>query len=364
MHNKDNRQKRFVNFSRKTMPGFILLILIPVLGLILSLIFLPAAKAEDEVFVHIPVLLSPPIPGSTGVLAYTVNSGTDREIYTINADGSNMQRLTNNDAVDDMPAWSADGTALAFTSDLREKDYFEIYTMNADGSEIQRLTDSQWDDNSPSFSPDGGKIVFASDRSGIFQIFVMNSDGSEQTPLTEDSYISGQPEWSPDGTKIVYSSNQDSGFALDIYVMDSDGSDKTRITSADGHDFAPAWSPDGKQVVFTSTRDSTNNNEVRRIYVMDADGSNQNKLATFYSDWPDWSPDGTRIVFTRHEGGGTAVSGGRADLAPEAARRILAHNTDAEEIDRNLYTINPDGTNLQPFTQTPTVSEDRPNWGP
>lgn len=335
---------------------------------ILSLFILPAAggapivMAQEETFVHLPLILSPPIPGSEGVLAYTVSSGVDREIYTMNPDGSGKKQLTDNNAVDDMPAWSADGAAIAFTSDRRQKDFYEIYTMNADGSNVKRLTDSQWDDNSPSFSPDGSKIVFASNRSGVFQVFIMNRDGSGQTPLTEDAYFSGQPEWSPDGTKIVYSSNQEGGF-LDIYVMDSDGANKKRITSSDGFDFSPAWSPDGKQIVFTSTRDSTSI-EARRIYVMDADGSGQTKLTTFYSDWADWSPDGARIVFTRHEGNGTAVSGSRAHPGPDAARQFLAHHSEAEDSDRNLYTIKPNGSDLQPLTQTAAVSEDRANWGP
>jgi TolB protein len=355
MLNKNNKFARPLPISRK--------IVTILMTLILGLLSLPPLMAQNEVVVYIPVNFNPPIPGSTGVLAYTVNSGTDREIYAINGNGSNEKQLTSNNAVDDMPAWSADGAFLAFTSDRREKDYFEIYTMNADGSGVKRLTDSQWDDNAPSFSPDGDKIVFASNRGGNFQIFVMNSDGSEQIPLTEDSYTSGQPEWSPDGTTIAYSSNQDSAFLLDIYVMDSDGSNKRRITSADGHDFAPAWSPDGKQIVFTSTRDSTDK-EVRRIYVMDANGSEQKKLTTFYSDWADWSPDGARIVFTRHEGNDTALSGSRAEPTPKAAQRFLAHPTSTEESDRNLYTMKPDGTDLQPFTQTPTISEDRASWGP
>jgi Tol biopolymer transport system component len=358
MLNENNEHNRPLLLSRKTVTVFIPLVSGFILSLILSLVSLPAVVAENETVVHIPVILNPPIPGSTGVLAYTVNSGIDREIYSINANGSNKKQLTDNNAIDDMPAWSADGATLAFTSDRRQMGYFEIYTMNADGSGVKRLTDSQWDDNSPSFSPDGGKIVFASDRSGSFQIFVMNSDGSGQTPLTEDSYSSGSPEWSPDGTKIVYSSNQDGSF-LDIYIMDNGGSNKRRITSVEGHDFAPAWSPNGRQIVFTSLRDGA-----RRIYVMDADGSRQKKLTTFYSDWPDWSPDGARIVFTREEGNNTALTSIRAELAPEAARLFLAHSADAEENDRNLYTIKADGSDLQPFTQTPNTSEDRANWGP
>jgi Tol biopolymer transport system component len=363
MQNINKKRNRSLHFFGKFTEPLWTKLFGLILGMILNLIILPVVMAGNEVVVHIPVIFNPPIPGSTGILAYTVNSGADREIYSINANGSNQKQLTDNDAIDDMPAWSADGTTLVFTSNRRQIDHFEIFTMNSDGGGVKRLTNSQWDDNSPSFSPDGSKIVFASDRSGIFQVYVMNSDGSGQTPLTEDSYSSGSPEWSPDGTKIVYSSNQDDAY-LDIYVMDSDGSNKQRMTSAEGHDFSPAWSPDGKQIVFTSARDSTDF-EVRRIYVMDMDneGSEQKKLTTFYSDWPDWSPDGARIVFTRHEGNGTAVPNTRVGLAPEAARRFLAHNAVDGENDKNLYTIRPDGTDLQPFTQTMNVSEDRANWG-
>ena len=348
----NNNQNNPSFFSWKT--------IVALFAVIIGLVLLPAVMAENEDFVHIPVIFSPSTPGSEGVLAYTVNSGVDREIFTMNPDGSAKQQLTDNKAVDDMPAWSADGATLAFTSDRREKDYYEIYTMNADGSGVQRLTSSQWDDNSPSFSPDGSQIVFASDRSGVFQIFVMNSDGSEQTPLTEDTYFSGSPEWSPDGTKIVYSSTQEGSF-LDIYVMDSDGANKEKLTSADGHDFSPAWSPDGRQIVFTSLRDGA---EARRIYVMNADGSGQKKLVTFYSDWADWSPDGARIVFTRLEGNEAELSSSQAAPAPVSVRRLLAHRANAEEFDRNLYTIKPDGTGLQPLTQTADISEDRANWGP
>lgn len=354
--NNHNQEKDLLNSWKFTT------VIAIAMAAIMVLVLLPTALAGNEVFVHLPVILSPPIPGSSGVLAYTINSGVDREIYTMNPDGSGKKQLTDNSAVDDMPAWSADGATIAFTSDRREVEHYEIYTMNADGSGVERLTSSQWDDNSPSFSPDGAKIVFASDRSDLFQVFVMNSDGSEQTALTGDGYYSGSPEWSPDGTKIVYASNQD-GLLLDIYIMNSDGSNKEKITDSDGHDFFPAWSPDGKQIVFTSTRDSTRD-EVRRIYVMDADGSGQKKLTAFYSDWADWSPDGARIVFTRHEETSLALSSSRAELGPEAARRLLAHPTSAEETDRNLYTMNPDGSDLQPFTQTADTSEDRANWGP
>jgi TolB protein len=343
----------------------IITVLVLAMILISGLFILPAAMAQEDAVAFLPAVFSPPPPGSTGRLVFTVNSGVDREIYTMNPDGSDRQRLTDNEAVDDMPSWSADSALIAFTSDRRAAGNFEIYVMNVDGSDQVRLTSSQWDDNHPSFSPDGDQIVFATDRNVLFQVFVMDSDGSGQTALTGDSYSSGSPEWSPDGTKIAYSSDQPGN--LEVYVMDADGSNKVRLTNSSAPDFSPAWSPDGERIVFTSMRDGD-----RRIYVMDADGSDEKRLTDFYSDWADWSPDGTRIVFTRrHDALAATLTRNNDILSSDNAGRsgrmdvgqYFAPHGAAQESDLDLYTMKPDGSDKQPLTQTADEREDRANWG-
>ena len=162
----------------------------------------------------------------------------------MNADGSGVTRLTDNDADDWSPAWSPDGRRIAFDSN-RDGD-FEIYVMNADGSGVTRLTDNDADDWSPAWSPDGRRIAFDSDRDGDFEIYVMNADGSGVTRLTDNDADDWSPAWSPDGRRIAFDSNRDGDF--EIYVMNADGSGisntgSSAVTSTPGPTATPSPEP-------------------------------------------------------------------------------------------------------------------------
>ena len=188
------------------------------------------------------------------------------------------------------PSWSPDGTRIVFYSD-RDGNY-EIYTMNQDGSDQMRLTDNPAEDRQPSWSPSGRKILFISERNGNPEIYIMNADGSNQTRLTENPAGDGEPSWSPDGTRIVFASGRDDN--AEVYIMNADGSGLTRLTDNPAADRQPSWSPDGTRVVFVSNRDGN-----REIYTMNADGSNPTRLTNEPAKdiMPSWSPDGRRIAF-------------------------------------------------------------------
>ena len=98
----------------------------------------------------------------------------------------------------------------------RDGDY-EIYVMAADGSQPTRLTRNSARDLSPAWSPDGTQIAFDSYRDGNWEIYVMAADGSQPTRLTRNDAIDGIPAWSPDGTQIAFMSDRDGDF--EIYVM-------------------------------------------------------------------------------------------------------------------------------------------------
>jgi Tol biopolymer transport system component len=245
-------------------------------------------------------------PGPNGQIAFSSDRDGNFEIYTMSEDGSDVTRLTEDDANDFDPSWSPDGDKIAFVSFRDGSNNMEIYVMNADGTDQTRLTDNDDAlDREPSWSPDGEKITFASNRDGNYEIYVMNADGTDQTRLTDnDDALDREPSWSPDGESIAFVSDRDSigeddevGDVNAIYTMDADdGSDVTRLTDTDVPlDSHPSWSPDGEKIAFVSFRDGNN-----EIYSMDADdGSDVTRLTddTRNDLHPSWSPDGEKITF-------------------------------------------------------------------
>ena len=188
------------------------------------------------------------------------------EIYVMDADGGNLQNLTNNPDDDGWPddrypSWSPDGQRIVFSArrDGHVENKFavtyEIYVMDSDGGNQQRLTENRKNDESPSWSPDGQRIVFESDRKGEFEnydIYVMDSDGGNLQKLTNTRGWDTGASWSPDGNRITFMSERAGN--TEIYVMNADGGNPQNLTNNPGGDFHPAWlnspfsvSPAGKK---------------------------------------------------------------------------------------------------------------------
>jgi Tol biopolymer transport system component len=231
--------------------------------------------------------------GTSWSVVFCSNRDGDDEIYTMNADGSNLQQLTFNTYDETGPACSPDGNKIVFVSNGDGNE--EIYAINIDGTGLTRLTNHSAMDLNPDWSPCGTKIIFASERDGDREIYVMNTDGSGLQQLTNNSFYDASPDWSPDGTKIVFYS--DRATSTDIWVTDADGANPQNLTGGTGANYMPDWSPDGSKIVFESTRQGS-----LELYTMNADGSNVQRITYTYSDnhEPDWSPDGSLIMFASH----------------------------------------------------------------
>ena len=191
-------------------------------------------------------------------IAFSRQKGFQTDICIMNADGTNVVTVISGDGPPQNsnrhPSWSPDGSKFVFTSN-RGGAGAEIWMANADGSGLVRLTtsiqkgaDGQGPifslDFDPAWSPDGSKIAFVSNRAGAdTELYLMNTDGSNPVRLTDDTLDDTMPDWSPDGQRMVFTKSQGAG----IHIVNRDG---TNLVSVMTFAAWPAWSPDGTRLAF------------------------------------------------------------------------------------------------------------------
>lgn len=238
------------------------------------------------------VALSLPTPSGGGTATPELAFARAGNIWTIGADGTRARLLVRGAYA---PAWSPDGSRLAFVSGRSGSE--EIYVARADGSGVTRLTRLPGADLSPAWSSDGRRIVWSHDA----EIWTMSASGAGKRRVVARAkpwHEHHSPAWH--GAKIVYSSTRVSAFNTELFEVPArrltftKGSDGTL-----GDDSMPDFSPDGRTIAFTSNRDQQG-----EIYVMRAGGGGLKRLTRRAGDdWaPDFSPDGKRIAFTQLPG--------------------------------------------------------------
>jgi Tol biopolymer transport system component len=282
-------------------------------------------------------------PGENGLIAWErVFFFTDSDIWVMNPDGSGQHALIENDQNDRFPAWSADGTTIAFESSGVDLD---IWAADADGSNLRNLSnDPSGPDLSPAWSPDGTQLAFWKQNfDGTGSIWVMDADGSNQVELTPETSVYSHPAWSPDGELIAYVSNRSGG--NELYVMQPDGSGKRRLTfTSHSQEDHPNWSPDGTMLAFEACPGDSwpcVGSANTEVFVINRDGTGRARLTDdpTIDGNPAWSPDGTEVVF----------------------------RSDRSEDGTNLWKMNADGTDPVQLTFPETVGPAGgvdPDWQP
>jgi Tol biopolymer transport system component len=232
---------------------------------------------------------------------------TGEEVYTLGFDGSGLKKITDNNVMDIYPAWSPDGTRLAFLS--WRSTSLGIFVMNADGSGQQILYDSEANEADIDWVAD--RIVFTRDS----RIWIMRSDGSEPQPVSAPPragewghanlpFGDYDPRISPDGSRVVFErlTNDQSSFGnYDFFVIDLASGVETRLTNSGDSQGLASWSHSGQQILYiVSAIGSTGK---YRLYRMDADGKNARDItpayfpAEFLVRWAVFSQDDSAVYF-------------------------------------------------------------------
>ena len=247
-------------------------------------------------------------------------AGASTQLYAVNGNGTALTQLTSDAFENYSPALSPDGKKIAFVSDrdgvlITYNDPFEgageyregrdVYVMNADGTGIVRLTMSGVSGD-PAWSPDGTRIAFAS----AWGIRIAGTDDTNSVELTNNPQ-DHTPAWSPDGSRIAFTradpSVRGAPQTARIWIVDADGTGPTPLT--DFHSSGPVWSPDGGKIAFTGFSPADSGGQV---YIMNSDGSGAVRLTSGDLEWQagGYSVDGRiALLATRYWEGDLGRSG-------------------------------------------------------
>jgi TolB protein len=337
-----------------------------------------------------------PLPAEQCRIAYQ----QDGDIYVKNCDGSGEYRLTNHPAGDKHPAWSPDGQRIVFSSERDRQPAPEgwtpasLYIVNADGSNLIRLTFEELaNDISPDWSPDGSLIAFH----GGCNLGIINPDGSNLRVVLEesDNLCAENPAWSPDGKRLAFANGRAKGREgqyYTVHVVNANGTGLLELTGFEANHVWAVWSPDGSQVGLEVSYDAGT-----KYYLMKADGSGEPvEVSSISAEWYPW--------YWPKWGGAKPALAGQCRMAYEQDGDIYVKNcdgsgvyrvTDHPAMDRNpawspdgqrivfssergrqpvpagytggfLYLVNADGSNLTrlTFEEGDGTNDITPDWSP
>ncbi|MCD4792159.1 MAG: hypothetical protein K8R54_02925 [Bacteroidales bacterium] len=207
----------------------------------------------------------------------------------------NLSGYSQHNFLNTEPSWSHDGEKIVFIS-KRDKNN-EVYIMNNDGSLQIRLTNTLASESVPSFSPDGKEIIFHSDRTGVIQIFKMNIDGTNQINLTKTKLPETNGTWSPSGKEIAFTSVRDDN--AQVYIMNSNGSNQKRIVKTETNVSNRKWSNEESVIACLSFDMFKDIKEYIQVDISDKTFKKIFKDTIENYGFHDWSKDLSNVIYVK-----------------------------------------------------------------
>jgi TolB protein len=286
------------------------------------------------------------LPGKNGRIAYMVKDGRGHwQIWVANADLAGRKQLTRGAYDSGWPVWSPDGKTIVFDSSRSDpnpsdsNDVNDVYRMNADGSDVTKLTDSKGVSGDAAWSPNGSLVAFDSDRADPKRknaIYTVSAAGGKITQLTKPpkGYDDYKPRVSPDGRQLAFArakGTADHALAA-LFTVRLDGTHLRRLTPFALRIDDSDWSPDGKRIVFEAY---PNPDAYGDIYVVGANGGTpidltRNPAGQAGSADPAWSPDGHEILFLDNRVVNGVPRTGLATMKPDGSGRRFISRTNLE----------------------------------
>ena len=229
------------------------------------------------------------LTGNRGIastkIAFVATKTGKKEIYTCDADGSNVVQLTRDGVISVAPSLSSDGSRLLYTG--YQSGYADVYEISLGSGSRNRIMKYPGTNSGAALAPDGGRIAVTLSKDGNPELYVTGGGGGGARRLTRTKGVESSPTWSPDGSEIIYSSDDRGGPQL--FRIPAGGGSPRLLSTGSGYNTEPNWSPDGKKVAFNTRAGSF------QVSILDL-GSGSTRTVGEGQD-PVWGADSRHVIF-------------------------------------------------------------------
>ena len=260
---------------------------------------LAAHRVADDVYEKLTGIRGPFATRIAYVARSGTGSGNEYRLEIADSDGENAFVAFRDNEPVISPAWSPDGSKVAYVSFNLKKPV--VYVQELATRQRIPVANFKGSNSAPAWSPDGRRLAIALARDGLTQIHMVNADGSDLRRILTSASIDTEPCFAPGGEAIYFTSDR-SG-SPQIYRMNTLGGDLRRVTFNGGYNISPAISPDGKLLSYISRREGR-----FQVYVMELASGHESRLSDGPRDEsPSFAPNSRYIMYASESGGRLSV---------------------------------------------------------